>query len=911
MLRIHTATIAAAVKRYFELADYYAEGQETVGQWFGGLAKRLGLIGKVTKEAFERLCDNRHPFEDKTLTARTGQKHRVGNDFVFSGPKSFAVIEGLAEPAEKARLLAMFDEAINETLAEDIEPDMQARVRKDGAFTNRVTGNLLAAGYDHSTARPVDEHTPPDMHRHRHVFVFNATYDPVERRIKAAECGDIIRDAPFYQAAFFARLANKLEGAGYVIDRRAGGLWEIAGVPQSVIDTFSKRTGEIEAEADRLGITYAEDKAVLGAKTRANKQKDLTPDQLRRAWDAQLDDAEREALARVYAREIPAGPEVTPAEAIEYAKDHLSEQWSVFPEREAKRVALLHGIGSVTPRQVAEELPRHGVVLGELDGRRMATTPELQGEERYLVGVAANGRGQADPVGVPDELERGTLNNGQWRAVRSLLASTNRVNLVEGPAGAGKSTMLQAYDQGTRLAGEKVTYLATTAAAVGVLANDGFETNTVARFLLDESLQKSAKGGRVVVDEISLLGHKDAVSLFRLADKLDLKLILIGDPRQHGSVARGSMMRLLTEHAGIKPYRLTEILRQETPDYRAVATLLSEGKAAEGFAALDSLGWVKELDGDERYRQMGEDYLDARKGKTSWRDVLVISPTHREAAAITAEIRRQLREAGKIGEKDTPFTRLVPTNASEAERRQEKTYRQGDVLVFHQNAKGFKKGDRLTVADPAAVPLAEAARFSIYRPEEIRLAKGDIIRFTGNVRTLDGRYTLKNGAAHAIAEITPGGDIRLDTGRLIGKDAGFIRHGLVETSFGSQGRTVKRTLLGMAAESAPAINAEQLYVSSSRAKERTTIYTDDKEAIEAAIRRSSAKAVALDLAAVPAARKRPEPARYRERRRRLAYFERLRSVWRLVAGGTIRRPLTHAERLTHGQGKDQGHGYGY
>ena len=52
-----------------------------------------------------------------------------------------------------------------------------------------------------------------------------------------------------------------------------------------------------------------------------------------------------------------------------------------------------------------------------------------------------------------------------------------------------------------RRAGKSVTYLATTADAVGVLAKDGFEVNTVARFLLDEKMQQAAKGGRVVVDE--------------------------------------------------------------------------------------------------------------------------------------------------------------------------------------------------------------------------------------------------------------------------------------------------------------------------------------------------------------------------------------------------------------------------
>ncbi len=55
-----------------------------------------------------------------------------------------------------------------------------------------------------------------------------------------------------------------------------------------------------------------------------------------------------------------------------------------------------------------------------------------------------------------------------------LLDSSNRVNLVEGPAGAGKSSLLAKYDEGMKLAGEPVTYLATTTEAANVLAKDGF-----------------------------------------------------------------------------------------------------------------------------------------------------------------------------------------------------------------------------------------------------------------------------------------------------------------------------------------------------------------------------------------------------------------------------------------------------
>ena len=81
------------------------------------------------------------------------------------------------------------------------------------------------------------------------------------------------------------------------------------------------------------------------------------------------------------------------------------------------------------------------------------------------------------------------------------------------------------------------------------------------------------------------------------------------------------------------------------------------------------------------------------------------------------------------------------------------------------------------------------------------------------MKTLDGEHTLKNGKMHTIAGFTPGGNIRLDNGWLVSKDAGHFRHGFVETSIGSQGRTVQRVLLGMSAASTGAMNQEQMYVS--------------------------------------------------------------------------------------------------
>ena len=52
-------------KRYFQeylgVGDYYTQGQQVLGQWFGKGAQKLGLTGVTRSDNFLRLCENFHP----------------------------------------------------------------------------------------------------------------------------------------------------------------------------------------------------------------------------------------------------------------------------------------------------------------------------------------------------------------------------------------------------------------------------------------------------------------------------------------------------------------------------------------------------------------------------------------------------------------------------------------------------------------------------------------------------------------------------------------------------------------------------------------------------------------------------------------------------------------------------------
>ncbi len=880
MLRIHTITSSSAAKAYYlQASDYYSQGSELVGHWGGKLANEFGLHGAVFQESFERLVDGLHPITGDQLKPRRKENQRVGIDCTWSGPKSVSVLEALTGDSD---LRKAFQEAKDETMRL-MEAEVQTRIRVAGADHDRPTGNMIWADFEHSTSRQVGG-LAPDPHRHIHSVCMNLTNDPEEHRFKAAQFGQIVRDAPYWEAVFEARLAFKIKSLGYEIDRHDGRNWEIAGIPQSVISKFSKRTEEIQNEAERLGITDPKQKAELGAKTREAKQTGLSPLQLRQEWDRQLTSQERQAIAAVHRRETPAFPEITTADAVQYAIDHCFERKAVVPERELIRTALYYGVGSVTAEGIARELPGHGVLLRENQGRTMATTKEVYAEERFITIFAQSQRAAVPPVRLASDLQQGMLDDDQWRAVTRLVQSQDRVNLVDAAAGTGKSTMLKAFDEAMRKANQNVFYLATTTQAVDVLRREGFEAQTVARFLESSAMQTRARNSRIVVDEASLMGHREAYQLFKIAQAENLRVDLVGDSAQHGSVTRGSLMSLLEKHACIEPFQLTKIKRQLDPRYREAVECFARGQTLEGFDRLDQLGWIKEVEGVERYEMLARDYADTLQGSGRWRDLLVVSPTHSEIETITESIRSELKERGNLAKEGIVFNRLVPANLTEAERGDARNYETDkvDMIQFHKPAKGFPAGTRVATRNlDQPLPTDQAGKYQAYRIQPIRLAKGDLVRFTLGGKTLDGDHQIRNGSTYKIAGFTDQGDFEMENGWIVSKDYGHFRHGYVETSFGSQGKTVKHVLIGQSSESFAASNSEQIYVSTSRGRHSVTIYTDDKTALRQMIARSPERLNASDLL-----RRSASDQKRQERERKAQAFRsllRTRKAWQTDA----------------------------
>ncbi|QOJ17867.1 MAG: relaxase domain-containing protein [Phycisphaeraceae bacterium] len=880
MLRIIQNNSPDRARSYYSTADYYVEGQELVGVWKGKGAARLGLCGNVGREEWDALCDNRDPQSGEALTPRTKRDRRVGYDFNFHVPKSVSILYGLTRDE---RILDAFRESVEATM-EDIEAEMQARVRAGGRNEDRATGNMVWGEFVHFTARPVEG--VPDPHLHAHCFVFNTTWDDTESRWKAGQFAGLKRDAPFFEAVFHSRLARRLEELGLPTQRTKQG-WELAGVPLSAIGKFSRRTALIEEQAREKGVTDPEAKDRLGAKTREKKQKDLALDELRSEWVSRMTSDELAALEGVKGRlGMDSLPEDGRAarEAALHAVGHCFERSAVVPERKILTEAMKRAVGKASPASVMRGLSVENLVVAERNGRRLATTRSVLEEETRMLAFARSGRGACRPLGAAGyALKRDWLNADQRRAVRHVLDSNDRVILVRGAAGTGKTTMMKEAVEGIEAAGKRVFVFAPSAdASRGVLRDvEGFaEADTVARLLVDERLQARVAGQVIWIDEAGLLGSRMMGRVFDLADRLGARVVLSGDRRQHGSVERGAALRLLEEEAGLVPAEIREIQRQRG-DYREAVRALSEGRTQDGFRELDRLGWVREVGETERYKALAEDYVrTVEEGKTG----LVVSPTHLEGEWITDEIRARLKQAGKLGEGEQTFLALESANLTGAEKADALNYAPGDVLVYHQNAKGHRKGERVIVGDDP-LPLDQAERFQVYRPSVLPIAPGDVLRITRNGTTADGRHRLNNGSLYAVRGFDAEGNIVLANGWTVSKDYAHLAHGYVVTSHASQGKTVDRVFIGQSSDSLPATSREQFYVSVSRARERATVYTDDKEALLEAVSRSDDRLTATEFIAG------------RDQRDRAATLQRLERLAAMYDAG--RAMHLEQERLIH------------
>jgi ATP-dependent exoDNAse (exonuclease V) alpha subunit len=547
--------------------------------------------------------------------------------------------------------------------------------------------------------------------------------------------------------------------------------------------------------------------------------------------------------------------------AMDFAMQHCYERASIVTDKELLRHALRFGVGDVDVEQIKRQLLRDELIKEDVDGRQWLTTKDVLAEEKRLIDFVQDGKGKFNPFRSGKcQFQNPKLSDEQRNAVRHVLQSTDRVTAILGGAGTGKTTMMREAVAAIESTGTKVfTFAPSAEASRGVLRLDaGFvNADTVEALLQNQKLHQQVRGQVIWIDEAGLLSVRTLARIADLAEKQNCRIILSGDTAQHRAVERGDALRILEKHANLHAAELTEIRRQKMDAHKVIVADLRGGNLEDAFKRLDKLGMLREMDADKRHEALADNYVAAVKADKS---VLVISPTHAEGERVTREIRSKLKAAKKLGSDEREFVQLKNLQWTQAQRADARNYQIGMVIQFHQNAPGFRRGERVVVKErdkhgvsveringqTAFAPLNQSARFQIYESRKIALAAGDMIRITQNGFTNDKRR-LNNGDLKQVKGFTKDGNIKLANGWALSKDYGNLTHGYCLTSYSSQSKGADCVFVAESSESFRAAAREQFYVSASRFKEALTIYTDDKHHLLEAVRKSSQRPSATDL----------------------------------------------------------------
>ena len=463
-------------REYFEehlcVGDYYNEGQQIAGEWTGLGAERLGLSGKVRAEDFLRLCDNQHPATSETLTQRlnrtrieNGQNaanRRIFYDFTFSPPKSVSLAGFLGKDE---RILEAHARAVRSALRE-FEAFAATRIRAGGALNDRRTGNFAAALFTRDTSRALDPHL------HTHCIVFNATFDPVEKRWKALQNYQMLRAKKFAENVYYHELARELRGFGYHIRNLLRGDFQVEGIPEELCERFSKRDTEIDKALAKLlmdkpelmGANLKELRAKLATEKRTRKQKNISRDELRTLWDAQLSRSLNVRVLRRCARQQNPAPEIAGEEKkglycwkrCNGQRSISSRRSSVVLECQVWQEALGRARGESFSVSELTAFTRQRGYIRDNERPGEVTLRDVLLREWEIVKTVKEGVAACHPLVANPRPMGALLDEEQRKALDALLNSTNAVSVFRGGAGTGKSFVLRELVEQLRSAGRGV-----------------------------------------------------------------------------------------------------------------------------------------------------------------------------------------------------------------------------------------------------------------------------------------------------------------------------------------------------------------------------------------------------------------------------------------------------------------------
>ncbi|EMR3987131.1 conjugative transfer relaxase/helicase TraI [Escherichia coli] len=776
--------------------NYYASGSLD-SRWMGEGAEKLGLKGEVASADMDAVRQGKLPDgSDLSRMVNGVNKHRSGYDLTFSAPKSVSV---MALVGEDRRFIEAHNRAVA-VVMQEVEKLVSARITEEGKTETVLTGNMVAALYNHDTSRDLD----PQLHTH--ALVFNATFADEKWRSLAS---DTRMKTGFSENLYATKIAlgnlyrsalrEDIESMGFeTVTAGKNGLWELKDVP---VDVFSSRSQAIREAAGPDASAKSRDVAALDTR-QAKAWAD--PELLKADWRRRLADEKfdidgyiRQAQARV---EVPGT--VAGGNSGIHAPDLSGGASSGEIADEQVRKAVSDTISALSEKKV--QFTWSEMLAGTVN--RLPSAPGLFEQARAGIDAAIEGQRL-----IPLDREKGIftsdihlLNELSVHQLartaiqeQTVLVFPERAQERDTPAGDAVSVLMQDKSPVAILSGrggaqalrERTEDVAMMARSQGrevmVIAADGrsgqfmSESPHLAGHVMLRSQMNADTvlpvQGTVIVDRAERLSLKEMVLLQEKALSVGAQLIFMDTENRQGT---GNALSVLKE-AGI-------------PQYRFYSTQLPEVRL------------VSEADKRSRYGQLAQDYV---RLSAEGQDVVAQVTGAREQQQLTDVIRDARREAGELGREQMTIRVLEPVWLDSKTRHQRDNYRAGMVMEQWDAEKKMMTRhtiDRVAEATNSLVLLGEDGSrltlkvsqldgsWSLYRSRTLAVSEGDRIRALG--RELKGAIKAKEQFTVTALE---NGAIRLRSGerefRLPTERAVKLAHDYVEGT--GAGTSASRTVL--------------------------------------------------------------------------------------------------------------------
>jgi conjugative relaxase-like TrwC/TraI family protein len=553
----------------------------------------------------------------------------AGFDSTFSAPKSLSVWWALiGDPG----LLAAHDVAVTAALEYLERFGATTRVRADGRRQHPDAVGLTMATFRQTTSRADD----PQVHTHAVISTKVQTDDGRWLALDARYLKRYQRMlGGLYQSVLRAELTHRY---GVAWEPIVNGQAEIAGVPRELLEVFSKRAAQVDtALAAKVGEfrrqegrdPTAWERAALtreaSADTRTHKSGHGVAD-LRTRW---LDEAAdvgwtpKQLTDVIQAGAAHTGPGSAATVTLDTVVDALSATGSTWNRADVVRVIcnLQPPVSPLSGPRWAATLERAADRVIEAcvdldppdpstrrasDGRSVWLEPTaphftsdvILAEERGILTWATDA--QADEPTPSTTVVRAGLDVLQADAAAAV-AGGDRLVLLVGPAGAGKTTALERAVDDLASWDRPAFGVAPSAKAAHVLREaTGIETDTVAKLLhewhrgdrppLDR--YRLPAGTTVIADEAGMLGTSSLHRLVNLTDQHGWRLALVGDPHQLQAVGRGGLFgelcatgrvhELTRLHRFTHPWEATTSLQLRAGNPHALDEYQAHGRIVAG-----------------------------------------------------------------------------------------------------------------------------------------------------------------------------------------------------------------------------------------------------------------------------------------------------------------------------------------